>query len=187
MSGQSPDADASYDALAAKVDAFFARVMTTHPGQMQCRRGCFACCHPHLHLLGYEWRRLRAAVLALDAEARTRIAARAAETHPAHCALLDDSGACSVWNARPMVCRSHGLPLRFGRDRSTCNLNFDGTLDSLPEADVLDQQQLSVLVGLIDRLSSDNLADPQTPRDAEGRVPLRAALSRLLSATPTSC
>ena len=180
MSAKAQGADETYAALAARVDAFFARVMASHPGQMQCRRGCFACCHPHLHLVAYEWRRVRAAVLALDPMTRTAIAARAADPKATHCALLDADGACTVWQARPMVCRSHGLPLRLGVERVTCHLNFDGTLASLPEVDVLDQQQLSVLVGLIDRLSSNESGVDGTPRDADGRVPLRAALQALL-------
>jgi uncharacterized protein len=174
-------AQKNYAALVARVDAFFARVASAHPGQMQCRRGCFACCHPHLHLLPFEWARVRQAVAALDEAARAAIVARAHDAGARHCALLDPDGACSVWVARPMVCRSHGLPLRLEGRRAACDLNFVGTLDDVPEGDVLDQAQLSVIIGLLDRMAQSAVASDGAldgvARDENGRVPLRAALA----------
>jgi Fe-S-cluster containining protein len=177
-----PPAEVALDQLGARVDAFFARVMAAHPGQMQCRRGCAMCCHPHLHLLPVEWGRVREAVLALPQEARARIARNAALEDPTGCALLDDDLSCVIFGARPSVCRSHGLPLRQGQDRVSCALNFNGTLESVPDADVLDEAQLAVTVGLIDRLSQGGVDVPPGPRDADGRVPIREALRALLAA-----
>lgn len=177
-------ADANYAALIARVDAFFMRVDLAHPGQMQCRRGCFACCHPHLHLLPFEWARIRDAVVGLDEAARKAIAARAGDPGARHCALLDEEGACSVWAARPMVCRSHGLPLRLDGRRTVCDLNFIGTLGEIPEGDVLDQAQLSVIVGLLDRMAQPAIetagALDGVALDGNGRVPLRSALWAVL-------
>jgi len=176
-------AQVSYRALADKVDAFFARVAAAHPGQMACRRGCALCCHQHLHVLPFEWARLKAAVLALPEEARRQIHARATGPEaPRRCPLLADDDSCSVFEARPMVCRSHGLPLKRGPDRHTCELNFQGALASLAEADVLDEAQLGVMVGLIDRLWAEANPGDTAPRDADGRVPLREALADLLGA-----
>lgn len=180
MDAKAP-ADAALDQLGARVDAFFARVMAAHPGQMQCRRGCAMCCHPHLHLLPVEWGRVREAVLALPEAHRARIARNAMQASPTRCALLDDDSSCMVFGARPMVCRSHGLPLRQGPARVTCELNFQGTLDAVPDGDVLDAAQLAVTVGLIDRLAAEHRAPPPGPRDADGRVPVREALVALLT------
>jgi len=122
-------------------------------------------------------------VLELSAEAKAAILTRLeAPTMPTHCALLDDDLSCMVFEARPMVCRSHGLPLRQGAVRLTCELNFVGSLDDLPEGDILDDAQLGVMVGLINRIGEEaGLHTVGAPRDADGRVPLRAALSRMLS------
>jgi Fe-S-cluster containining protein len=182
MSSEPPD---QLSALSARVDAFFARVSASHPGAMQCRRGCSSCCQRDLRLRPVEWRRLASAVLALPADEQRAIL-DAARTPPSgtgadRCALLTPDGACRVFAARPLICRSHGLPIRLGEQRTTCALNFQGSLDAVPDADVLDQTQLSVLAGLIDRLTPAAPSEPPAaPLDADGRVPVDAGLRALL-------
>ncbi len=171
-------------ALSARVDAFFVRVQAAHPSAMQCRRGCSTCCQRDLRLLPVEWRRVAEAVEALPPDDRNAI--RAAIDMPAQssaadrCVLLAPDGSCRVFAARPLVCRSHGLPIRLEGHRTTCALNFPGTLETVPEADVLDQGQLSVVAGLIDRLTPAAPEAAATPRDADGRVPVDAGLRALL-------
>ena len=57
------------------------------------------------------------------------------------CAMLDETGACRVYEVRPYVCRSQGLPLRWGETspegpvehRDICPLNEAGpALETLP-------------------------------------------------------
>ncbi len=170
------------DALRARVDAFFVRVKGAHPGQMQCRRGCSACCQRDLRLLPVEWEPLAAAVLALPPEDRAaiRTAIDAGPGRGDQCVLLAGDGSCRAFEARPLVCRSHGLPVRLGAARTTCHLNFLGALPTLPDADVLDQTQLSVTLGLIDRLTPPSPATAALARDPDGRLSLDAALGALL-------
>jgi Fe-S-cluster containining protein len=184
-------------ALAARVDAFFARVQARHTDAMQCRRGCAMCCQRDLRLLPVEWRRVAAAVLALPEADRDVVRAvlyrqqeftndpaspfGASEAAADRCALLAPDGSCRVFEARPLICRSHGLPIRLDGRRTTCALNFAGRLDAVPETDVLDQAQLSVLAGLIDRLTpASDSEPPAAPLDADGRVPVDAGLLALL-------
>lgn len=62
------------------------------------------------------------------------------------CAFLDDEGACRVYEDRPYVCRSQGLPLRvlfeneandIEERRDICPLNLEGgpPIESLDEDD----------------------------------------------------
>jgi Fe-S-cluster containining protein len=170
------------EALRARVDVFFVRVKDAHPGQMQCRRGCSACCQRDLRILPVEWEPLAAAVLALAPEDHVAIRAAidAGPRRGDQCVLLADDGSCRAFDARPLVCRSHGLPVRLGAERTSCQLNFLGTLSSLPDADVLDQTQLSVTLGLIDRLTTPSPATAALARDPDGRLSLDAALGALL-------
>ena len=66
--------------------------------------------------------------------------------HPAGaCAFLDDEGACRIYEDRPYVCRTQGLPLRWIQEdeqglvveyRDICPLNEEGpALEELPEED----------------------------------------------------
>lgn len=146
--------------LHAKVDAFFARVEARHGDDMQCRTGCSDCCRVRLSVTGVE-----AAAIASEAlrwpEARRRALAPApAGPGPApsdRCAALDEAGRCRIYEARPIVCRSHGVPIRMRREAQpvslpvieTCPRNFART-EPAPDC-VLDQTTLSAMTLAIDR------------------------------------
>src|SRR5439155_26416995 len=71
------------------------------------------------------------------------------------CPALDDGGRCSIYPVRPLVCRSHGLPIRLGPPGSlpviqTCFKNFTAGFDALAPDHVLDQTTLSTLLGAVD-------------------------------------
>jgi Fe-S-cluster containining protein len=78
------------------------------------------------------------------------------------CAALDPGGRCLIYAARPVVCRSHGAPIRM-RERSlpvvqSCHRNFTHTT---PDADcILDQETLSALVLAVDRAEAIATAIP---------------------------
>jgi hypothetical protein len=162
--------------LAAKVDAFFARVEARHEAAMECRSGCHDCCLPGLSCTGVEARALREALRGLPAEEQARLRARAAAPSADRCVLLDEQGRCVAYEARPMICRSHGVPVRVRGRRGlpvldACPRNFrDGGPEALPASDVLDQETLSTMLLAIDALDARE----------EGRAPgVRVALVAL--------
>jgi len=100
--------------LDASIDARVAAIREAHP-TWPCQLGCDLCCRtlPRLPVLtGAEWQRVREALVGLPAEVRTAIAARLRETPdagPVPCPLLDPArGACLVYEARPIACRTYG-------------------------------------------------------------------------------
>ena len=131
---------AGYPDVAAKIDAFFARVEARHGAAMQCHTGCSDCCHTTLSVTPVEAAAIRALVASWDSPAILR------EVGP-HCAALDAAGRCKIYAARPFVCRSHGAPIRM-REGSlpvirSCFKNFT---EVAPDADcILDQATLSAL------------------------------------------
>ncbi len=97
--------------IAARVEA----IVDAAP-DWPCRRGCDGCCHALAdvpQLREAEWVLLRNAIAALPADVRalveTRVAALATATRPFTCPLLDDTGACRVYAARPLACRTYGF------------------------------------------------------------------------------
>jgi uncharacterized protein len=137
-----------YHELAAKVDAFFARVEDRHGSDMACGSGCSDCCHVRLTVTQVEARAIRDELARWPAEQREALAANARSASPDRCGALDAGGRCLVYAARPFVCRSHGAPIRMRRGAlpviESCFRNFTHTE---PAADcVLDQQTLSTLV-----------------------------------------
>jgi Fe-S-cluster containining protein len=144
---------ARYHELAAKVDAFFARVQDRHGADMQCGSGCSDCCHVRLTITAAEAKAIREELAGWPADRRAALAARAAAAPTDRCAALDPAGRCSVYAARPFVCRSHGAPVRMHEGSlpviRSCFRNFN---HSEPDRDcVLDQTTLSALVLALDR------------------------------------
>lgn len=157
--------------LHAKVDGFFARVEARHGGDMQCRTGCADCCHVRLTVTGTEAAGIRAEVSGWP-EARRRALAEAGPSGPSgpsdpsgppgspgppgpgdRCAALDGGGRCRIYDARPIVCRSHGAPIRMRRGSlpvvEACFRNFTRTV---PAADcIVDQETLSAITLAVDR------------------------------------
>ncbi|MEM1349943.1 MAG: YkgJ family cysteine cluster protein [Myxococcota bacterium] len=77
-----------------------------HAGRLQCGLGCSGCCDDDLTVWRAEAERILEEFGELLAEA---------QPHPVgRCAMLDEqTGACRIYSARPYVCRTQGLPLRF--------------------------------------------------------------------------
>lgn len=172
---------AQYEDLAQKIDEFAHGTMARRAGSFACRAGCEACCHVSLSVSRTEARRVVAALDALPGARRDVIAARAAKTSE-RCVMLDDEGRCEIYAARPLVCRTQGLPLGYPggvvpattvrfRTRTLevvcCPLNF--TEDEPEERDVLDAARVDTMLALVARLEGDDGAD--------GRVTLRALAS----------
>ncbi len=103
--------------VTAKVDAFFAKVHARHGSDMQCATGCSDCCHARLSVTAVEARAIRELVASWREDDRRALAARAAAAPTDRCAALDDAGRCLVYDARPIVCRSHGAPIRMRDSR----------------------------------------------------------------------
>lgn len=135
--------------LTGKVDAFFARVVDRHGTDMQCETGCSDCCHVRLSITAVEAGAIRAHVAGWSDDRRPALAAQG----PAdHCAALDAAGRCKIYDARPLVCRSHGVPIRMRRGSlpvvTACHRNFTRTT---PDPDcILDQETLSATLLAVD-------------------------------------
>jgi Fe-S-cluster containining protein len=138
----STDVFAAYEALRARVTRESAELFERYAAHLQCRRGCYYCCDD-IAVLPIEFEALRRAV------SGTGISSSAGsggppETDRRRCGFLGPEGECTVYAARPVICRTHGLPLAYrlyeydehGRAvsgsaymDSWCDLNFTGLGD----------------------------------------------------------
>ena len=125
----------SVSRLHAVVDELVAPLHERHRARLQCRAGCASCCVDNLNVFKIEADRIQAEFPEV----------LSSSPHPpGACAMLDEAGACRVYAARPYVCRTQGLPLRWGEQRKgrpvelrdICALNEAGPpLQSLPAQD----------------------------------------------------
>lgn len=152
--------DPRYRELTGRVDAFVGRVEARHPADLRCGPGCDGCCRTRLTITAVEADAIAGWATALPLEERARIAdAARAPVDPAavRCAALDDAGRCRVYPVRPLVCRSHGVPIRLRDPRglpviTACELNFTARGPAAADPDcVLDQELVSTTLGLIER------------------------------------
>lgn len=113
--------------LHAVVDELVAPVVAAHGARLRCRSGCNDCCTDGLSVFAVE-----AAVITRHHGALLAGGVAGAE---GGCAFLDEEGACRIYEHRPYVCRTQGLPLRWlDRDeddepvevRDVCPLNAEG-------------------------------------------------------------
>lgn len=161
----------SYRDLCAKVDSFFDRVVVRHGAEMECVAGCHGCCQGGLTVTAVEAGEIRDGVAGLSADARERAAARAEAEDGTRCAALEQDGRCAIYPVRPLVCRSHGLPIRMKSERglpvvSACELNFTERGPAAADGDcILDQTTLSLTLGAIARAHA-----AETGGDGDERV-----------------
>ena len=172
-----------FDELARKVDAFFARVAERHGADMQCATGCSDCCRVRLTVTAVEAAAIRAHVAGWPAEQRRNLADTGADSA---CAALDAGGRCRIYPARPLVCRSHGVPIRMRQGGlpviQACHRNFTHTTAD-PDC-VLDQATLSATLLAVDAAqaaieAAAAGADPSRPADR--RIDQRIDLAALLA------
>lgn len=155
MNGDRAHAAAALVQLRTRVDAHFAAAVSRSAGEMRCGPGCTQCCRARPRVLGVEADRVAAALARLLPDVRARVRAQADD--PAHadwCALLVD-GRCAVYDERPLLCRSHGLPLSAVDERGDavvdwCPLNFTAALPA-PES-VLRTEAVLAPLGVIARM-----------------------------------
>jgi Fe-S-cluster containining protein len=160
-----------YLAVVARVDAAVADATVRAGDALVCARGCHSCCAPGLSVLPVEAERI----------------ARHHETHAVvagprgdRCVFLDGDGACQIYEARPLLCRTHGLALRTRQaperglkiidDVSVCALNY--TTRSPTPAETLDADRILALLVTVDRRFRMRVELPDDGR----RVPLDALL-----------
>lgn len=119
--------------LHEEVDAAASALAARHVGRLRCQRGCAGCCVDDLSVFEVEAAQIRHHHATLLREGKPGPAGA--------CAFLDGEGTCRVYEHRPYVCRTQGLPLRWidydaGTElRDICELNLPGpALEELDEA-----------------------------------------------------
>ena len=107
--------------------------------RLKCGQGCSSCCVDDLTVFEVE---------ALNIQTQFgELLENESPNKPGSCAFLDDKGLCRIYEARPYVCRTQGLPLRWEDEdekgdpvefRDICPVNAEGTpLVDLPDSHFL--------------------------------------------------
>jgi Fe-S-cluster containining protein len=143
-------ADETYKSILQQADRHFASVMQSQPQNLQCGAGCSLCCYGLFEIGSGDVPVIAEGLGQLHPSTRRKVIRRAVEivessdhpnlrecsaeekeaffdrTQSTPCPNLDDAGLCRMYEHRPLVCRTFGLPLREGRRYigDICELNF---------------------------------------------------------------
>lgn len=160
------------DELFAKLDGFFHQAKLVYGDAITCRAGCDDCCKRRFSITLIEAAALAEALEQLPGETRARILERALRDEPA-CPLLGTNGQCETYAARPTICRTHGLPIRFPAEANrrslpiidACPKNFVGmNLQNVDTKGVLDQATASTILAALDAAYADMAGIPRGER-----------------------
>ena len=155
----------NYRNLIGKLDELCRRITAEYGEYLACGEGCDGCCR-HVSIFPVEAVNLAAALGGLPAEqaAHIRNLAAAASKNSA-CPLLEN-GRCLLYAARPLICRTHGLPLltaEGGEKRiDFCPKNFRGIV-SFPAAAVIDLDLLNTTLAAINAVFIQSQCNPAGP------------------------
>jgi Fe-S-cluster containining protein len=162
VTGAVAQALSQYTDLLTRVDHLFGEIRSRHSGAIKCALGCHSCCKPALTVGPLEAAAIREGLAGDHSRAAELRALEATNPHRGkRCSFLRADGGCGIYELRPLVCRSHGVPLQFkdpdagGREeaarlRDVCGLNFVGEdIGRLPAADVMNLDTLNTLLALL--------------------------------------
>ena len=159
-----------YHRLVAALDAEIARIREIHAATLSCGPRCASCCLA-FSVLPLEAASLREALDALPPTIQDRLKCNLAAGNDRCPLLIDDL--CCVYAARPVICRTQGLPLAYVDEErealevSACLLNFPDEYGFVPE-------NLLLMDGFNARLSELNLAWCRAQGlNPSKRIPLR--------------
>lgn len=143
----------NYRNLVAKVDEFSHRITAEYGHVIYCRKGCDNCCR-HISIFPVEAFSLAMALRQTSSAESSHIRELAHSAPPDICPLLDN-GACLLYQARPIICRTHGIPLLMADDREKtldfCPKNFIG-ISSFPSTAILNLDLLNSTFSAINRI-----------------------------------
>ena len=107
-----------YRKLIAEVDQSVKDLSELHKNHMLCKKGCDLCCMDY-SVLPVEYMAIKEALKAKQVDIHGSV--------DGSCIFLKNHE-CQIYKSRPIICRTHGLPLLFMNDDqwelSACELNF---------------------------------------------------------------
>jgi Fe-S-cluster containining protein len=145
----------NYYQMVARVDALCRGIQDMLSGQITCSEGCSSCCTA-ITLFPVEAAALRAALEALPDEQQEAIRRHVAEhAGDERCPLLEDHR-CLLYAARPIICRTHGLPIIYteGSERKVdcCPLNLSEEEQQVSGSAIVDIDRLNTLLVAVNAL-----------------------------------
>ncbi len=156
----------NYHHLVRKVDDLCGKIVKGFPGEIACCKGCDSCCR-HISVFWVEAVSMAVTVDDLPEHQAEFVRGRAqSATGDGACPLLHQ-GACLLYDRRPIICRTHGLPILTGetspRTIDFCPRNFQ-RLETIPGSAIIDLDRLNDTLAAINALFMRRYFQGNLPR-----------------------
>lgn len=106
----------------------FQRNLDIYGSKIKCTRGCSACCSQVFRITPLDAQVIINHISKLDEKQKADLISKAAKYKPGMpCPALGKENECSIYPARPIVCRRFGIPIYDYKNPgkiNACNLNF---------------------------------------------------------------
>jgi Fe-S-cluster containining protein len=141
------------ETLQENASGFFDKVYSKYSAEMKCKEGCSKCCLTDISVFEVETKRIEEWLLN-QSEAKQAELKELWKTpvEKGACSFLYNDS-CSIYEARPVICRTQGAPLFVQVDNvlDYCPLNF--TAGDPPKEDWLNLDRLNTLLSFAAKTS----------------------------------
>ena len=141
------------ETLQENASGFFDKLHQQHAASMKCKEGCSKCCYTDISVFEVEAERIRQWFLTQSPEEQKVLTDLwATENEKGACSFLYNDR-CSIYEARPVICRTQGAPLFVQVDNvlDYCPLNFEA--GDPPKEDWLNLDRLNTLLSFAAKTS----------------------------------
>lgn len=146
-----------YHKLRTDLDQHCQQLTQRWQSHLNCQRGCSGCCQQHLGLFPVEAAMVQAAIRQLSPMIQTQVKTAAQQLHqsqaPGPCPLLLPSEECAIYSERPVICRSHGLPISWPAEDEPETVDVDVCPLNLTAENAWDELDITQDTLAMDRLN----------------------------------
>jgi Fe-S-cluster containining protein len=127
LSNYTPEIIAALKQFYVALDSHINSIEKKNKARINCKKGCFSCCKDDLEVFGIEAEFIR--------KNQSEFLKNNSAAPRGACAFLDEEGGCRIYDSRPFVCRTHGVPIAYLQEdemgefelRDICPLNKEGS------------------------------------------------------------
>jgi len=153
-----------YLALRIKVQEKTQEIEQRNAADISCKKGCSGCCRAGLSVSPIEFDFISSFLTGSPEALKEALEAeRDLRKSPGSCGFLTLSGSCSIYEVRPIICMSHGIPIQAKVDeqilKSVCPLNFKEGLDHLESSNFINLDLINSILGLINAKDYEKSAE----------------------------
>lgn len=148
--------------LYQKIQEFENGISAETSALSHCRKGCSRCCYTDISIFEIEADNIRNWFKSLSEEKRTSLRSRLRnEANTGGCSFLYQE-ACTIYEARPLICRTQGLAFKFLVQGETfldiCPLN-EKELEVIKEKEILNLDLINLILSKLESGESSELRD----------------------------